>query len=100
MLAANAQRGQVVGFLNSLSQIVRQTPDVHPLQDGEIGIDSYNQTGGVGILSVIEVGGSGACYTIANGVSQSFARSNHKELLDNEICEAVTASGVGQTHAF
>ena len=82
-------------FLNSLSQIVRQTPDVQPLQDGEIGIDFYNQTGRGGVLFVIEVEGSGACYTIANGVSQSFSRSSHKDLLDNEICEAVISSGVG-----
>lgn len=82
-------------FLDSLSQIVRQTPDVQPLQDGEIGIDFYNQTGRGGVLFVIEVDGSGACYTIANGVSQSFSRSSHKDLLDNEICEAVISSGVG-----
>ena len=82
-------------FLDSLSQIVRQTPDVQPLQDGEIGIDFYNQTGRGGALFVIDVDGSGSCYTVANGVSQSFARSNHKELLDTEICEAVTAAGVG-----
>lgn len=82
-------------FLGSLSQIVRQTPDVQPLQDGEIGIDFYNQTGRGGVLFVIETDGSGACYTIANGVSKSFSRSSHKDLLDNEICEAVISSGVG-----
>lgn len=82
-------------FLNSLSQIVRQTPDVQPLQDGEIGIDFYNQTGRGGVLFVIETDGSGACYTLANGVSRSFTRSNHAELVDDEIREAVTVAGVG-----
>ena len=82
-------------FLDSLSQIVRQTPDVQPLQDGEIGIDFYNQTGRGGVLFVIETDGSGACYTLANGVSKSFTRSNHAELVDDEIREAVTVAGVG-----
>ena len=82
-------------FLNSLSQIVRQTPGVQPLQDGEIGIDFYNQTGRGGVLFVIETDGSGACYTLANGVSRSFTRSSHAELVDDEIREAVTVAGVG-----
>lgn len=82
-------------FLESLAQVIRQTPDVQPLQDGEIGIDFYNQTERGGALFVVEPDGSGACYTIANGVSRSFVRSSHKDLLDDEICKAVTSAGVG-----
>lgn len=82
-------------FLESLAQVVRQTPDVQPLQDGEIGIDFYNQTERGGALFVIESDGSGACYTVGNGVSRTFDRSSYEDLLDNEICEAVTSAGVG-----
>lgn len=82
-------------FLKSLAQVVRQTPDVQPLQDGEIGIDFYNQTERGGALFVVEPDGSGACYTIANGVSRTFIRARYKDLLDKEICKAVTSAGVG-----
>lgn len=82
-------------FLEPLAQVVRQTPDVQPLQDGEIGIDFYNQTERGGVLFVVESDGSGACYTVANGVSRTFIRSSYKDLLDDEIGKAVTATGVG-----
>ncbi len=82
-------------FLESLARVVRQTPDVQPLQDGEIGIDFYNQTERGGALFVVESDGSGACYTVGNGVSQTFIRSSYEDLLDDEICEAVTSAGVG-----
>ena len=82
-------------FLESLAQVVRQTPDVQPLQDGEIGIDFYNQTERGGALFVVESDGSGACYTVGNGVSRTFIRSSYRDLLDNEIREAVTSAGVG-----
>ena len=82
-------------FLESLAQVVRQTPDVQPLQDGGIGIDFYNQTGRGGVVFVVEIDGAGACYAVANGVSESFIRSSYKDLLDDEIREAVTSAGVG-----
>lgn len=82
-------------FLESLARLIRQTPDVQPLQDGEIAIDFYNQTERGGVLFVVEIDGSGACYTVANGVSESFTRSSYKDLLDGEIRDAVTSAGIG-----
>ena len=82
-------------FLESLAMVVRQTPDVQPLQNGEIGIDFYNQTERGGALFVVEIDGSGACHTVANGVSESFTRSSYKDLLDDEIRKAVTSAGIG-----
>ena len=82
-------------FLKSLATAVHQSPDVAPMSDGTIGIDFRNQTGRGGVLFVVEPDGSGACYTLVNGVSKHFVRARCEDLLDDEIRTAVTAAGVG-----
>ena len=82
-------------FLISLATTVRQSPDVAAMADGAIGIDFRNQTTRGGVWFAIEGDGSGACYTLANGVSKRFIRARHDQLMDDEIRRAVAAAGVG-----
>jgi len=83
------------GFLKALAKIIHQSPYVATMADGTIGIDFRNQTMRGGVLFVVERDGSGACYTLVNGVSKHFVRARCEELLDDEIRTAVTAAGVG-----
>ena len=82
-------------FLKSLATVIRQSPDVAAMAAGAIGIDFRNQTTRGGVWFAIEGDGSGACYTLANGVSKRFIRARHEQLLDDEIRTAVRAAGVG-----
>ena len=82
-------------FLKALAAVVRQSPDLAAMADGAIGIDVRNQTTRGGVWFAIEGDGSGACYTLANGVSKRFIRARHDQLLDDEIRRAVAAAGVG-----
>ena len=82
-------------FLKSLATVIRQSPDVAAMADGAIGIDFRNQTTRGGVWFAIEGDGSGACYTLANGVSKRFIRGRHEQLLDDEIRTAIADAGVG-----
>ena len=82
-------------FLNSLATVVRQSPDVAIMSDGAIGIDFRNQTTRGGVWFAIEGDGSGACYTLVNGMSKHFIRARHEQLLDDEVRKAVAGAGVG-----
>ena len=82
-------------FLEALAADIHQSPFVATMADGTIGIDFRNQTMRGGALFVVERDGSGACYTLVNGVSEHFVRARCEELLDDQIRTAVTAAGVG-----
>ena len=83
------------GFLESLATLIHQCPDIAAMAGGSIGVEFRNQTTRGGVLFVIERDGSGACYTLVNGVSKHFVRPRSEELLDDELRAAVTSAGVG-----